>query len=60
MIIRAFTSSHVCWVLVLSIRSLALEEVCLLFYQLLVENEAFRVYVLSRTDPDTLVMSHSL
>ncbi|RUP45096.1 Dyggve-Melchior-Clausen syndrome protein-domain-containing protein [Jimgerdemannia flammicorona] len=35
-------------------QSLSTEEVCLLFYLVMVENEAFRVYVLSRTDPDTL------
>ncbi|KAI8086427.1 Dyggve-Melchior-Clausen syndrome protein-domain-containing protein [Halteromyces radiatus] len=35
-------------------RSLHIEERMLLFYLILVENESFRVYVLSRTDPETL------
>ncbi|KAI9011943.1 Dymeclin [Phycomyces nitens] len=36
-------------------RSLGVEERMLLFYLILVENESFRVYVLSRTDPETIV-----
>ncbi|OAD72299.1 hypothetical protein PHYBLDRAFT_78144 [Phycomyces blakesleeanus NRRL 1555(-)] len=35
-------------------RSLGVEERMLLFYLILVENESFRVYVLSRTDPETI------
>ncbi|CAO3685374.1 unnamed protein product [Umbelopsis ramanniana] len=34
--------------------SLAIEERMLLFYLFLVENESFRVYVLSRSDPETI------
>ncbi|CAM0134719.1 unnamed protein product [Umbelopsis sp. WA50703] len=34
--------------------SLAVEERMLLFYLFLVENESFRVYVLSRSDPETI------
>lgn len=37
------------------LRSLHIEERILLFYLILVENESFRVYILSRTDPETLV-----
>ncbi|KAG0175177.1 hypothetical protein DFQ28_011210 [Apophysomyces sp. BC1034] len=37
-------------------RSLAIEERMLLFYLILVENESFRVYVLSRTDPETIYL----
>ena len=36
-------------------RSLGVEERMLLFYVMLVENSSFRVYVLSRTDPETIV-----
>ncbi|ORZ21308.1 Dymeclin [Absidia repens] len=36
-------------------QSLHIEERMLLFYLILVENESFRVYILSRTDPETLV-----
>ncbi|KAI8371481.1 Dymeclin [Radiomyces spectabilis] len=35
-------------------RSLANEERMLLFYLMLIENESFRVYVLSRTDPEII------
>ncbi|KAI8331572.1 Dymeclin [Chlamydoabsidia padenii] len=35
-------------------QSLHIEERMLLFYLLLVENDSFRVYILSRTDPETL------
>lgn len=34
---------------------MSIEERMLLFYLILVENESFRVYILSRTDPETLV-----
>lgn len=37
------------------IKSLHIEERVLLFYFILVENESFRVYVLSRTDQETIV-----
>ncbi|KAI8878773.1 hypothetical protein K501DRAFT_195071 [Backusella circina FSU 941] len=37
-------------------RSLHVEERMLLFYLILVENESFRVYVLSRTDPETIYL----
>ncbi|KAG2178286.1 hypothetical protein INT44_001436, partial [Umbelopsis vinacea] len=40
--------------LFLRLRSLAIEERTLLFYLFLVENESFRVYVLSRSDPETI------
>ncbi|KAI8071187.1 Dymeclin [Gilbertella persicaria] len=36
--------------------SLHIEERMLLFYLILKENETFRVYVLSRTDPETIYM----
>lgn len=36
-------------------RNIGVEEQMLLFYFMLTENEPFRVYVLSRTDPETLV-----
>jgi hypothetical protein len=36
-------------------KSLNVEERMLLFYLILVENESFRVYVLSRTDQETIV-----
>lgn len=36
-------------------KSLGVEERVLLFYLVLVENESFRVYVLSRTDQETVV-----
>lgn len=36
-------------------RNITIEEQMLLFYLMLAENESFRVYVLSRTDPETLV-----
>lgn len=36
-------------------KSLHVEERMLLFYLILVENESFRVYVLSRTDQETIV-----
>lgn len=36
-------------------KSLGAEERVLLFYLVLVENESFRVYVLSRTDQETVV-----
>ncbi|CAO3644618.1 unnamed protein product [Cunninghamella blakesleeana] len=35
-------------------QSLHIEERMLLFYLILVENESFRVYILSRTDPETI------
>ncbi|KAI8068464.1 Dymeclin [Gongronella butleri] len=35
-------------------QSIHVEEHMLLFYLLLIENESFRVYVLSRTDPETI------
>ncbi|KAI9489961.1 Dymeclin [Zychaea mexicana] len=35
-------------------QSLGIEERMLLFYVMLVENDSFRVYVLSRTDPETI------
>lgn len=35
--------------------SLGVEERMLLLYVMLVENDSFRVYVLSRTDPETMV-----
>ncbi|KAI8144795.1 Dymeclin [Fennellomyces sp. T-0311] len=35
-------------------QSLGVEERMLLFYVMLVENDSFRVYVLSRTDPETI------
>lgn len=35
-------------------KSLAVEEKMLLFYMILSENESFRVYVLSRTDQETI------
>jgi hypothetical protein len=38
-------------------KSLGVEERMLLFYLILVENESFRVYVLSRTDQETIVSS---
>lgn len=37
--------------------SLGVEERMLLLYVMLVENDSFRVYVLSRTDPETMVRS---
>lgn len=36
-------------------KSIQVEERMLLFYLILVENESFRVYVLSRTDQETIV-----
>lgn len=36
-------------------KSLQIEERMILFYLLLAENESFRVYVLSRTDQETIV-----
>ncbi|KAI9260057.1 Dyggve-Melchior-Clausen syndrome protein-domain-containing protein [Helicostylum pulchrum] len=38
------------------IKSLHIEERMLLFYFILVENESFRVYVLSRTDQETIYL----
>ena len=40
--------------------SIQVEERMLLFYLILVENEAFRVYVLSRTDQETIVSLGSM
>lgn len=37
------------------IKSFHVEEKMLLFYMILAENESFRVYVLSRTDQETIV-----
>lgn len=42
------------------IKSLHVEERMLLFYFILVENESFRVYVLSRTDQETIVSFYTL
>jgi hypothetical protein len=39
-------------------KSLHIEERMLLFYLILEENESFRVYVLSRTDQETIVSPH--
>ncbi|CAG8446368.1 14837_t:CDS:10 [Rhizophagus irregularis] len=37
-------------------RQLPNEEICLLLYLLMIENEEFRVYVLSRLDPEILLL----
>ncbi|ORZ16713.1 hypothetical protein BCR41DRAFT_353001 [Lobosporangium transversale] len=42
-------------ILYLICRQIHCEEVCLLLHVLLVESTYFRTYVLSRTDPETLV-----
>lgn len=39
----------------MDVSSLGVEERMLLLYVMLVENDSFRVYVLSRTDPETMV-----
>ncbi|RIA96059.1 Dymeclin [Glomus cerebriforme] len=37
-------------------RQLPNEEICLILYLLMIENEEFRVYVLSRLDPEILIL----